>query len=63
MYERIRRLYEAGRLEMNGLINAKKKRLIDDEQFFAICGRFFDDVTGNKAGEGDNAPKEVSGNG
>lgn len=58
MFERLKRLYENGRLDIAGLINAKKKGLIDENQFFYICGMFYDEATGNKAGEGEKAPKK-----
>lgn len=59
MFERLKRLYENERLDNTGLINAVNKGLITEDQFFDICGVFFDEATGNKAGEGSKAPKEV----
>lgn len=63
MFERISRLYKLGRLNRDSLINAVKKGLITENQFFSICGVFYDEATGNKAGEGENTPKEVNNNG
>ena len=57
MYERIKRLKEAGRLDLNGIINAYDRGLINDVQFMALTGISYDEATGNKAGEGINAPK------
>lgn len=64
MFLRIKRLYEAGRLDIKGLIASVRKKLITEEQFYLICGVFFEEATGNKAGEGVNAPnREVTENG
>ena len=64
MFERIKRLYDSCRLDMSGLLNAVNKELITEDQFFAICGRMYDEVTGNKAGEGKNSEdKEVASDG
>lgn len=60
MFDRLKRLYENDRLDVAGLINAVNKKLISEDQFFEICGTFFDEATGNKAGEGNKAPKEVT---
>lgn len=64
MFERLRRLYqEERRINMNGLINAVKSKLISEDQFYRICNVTYDEATGNKPGEGKNAPEEVTDNG
>lgn len=64
MFLRIKRLYDEGRLDINGLLAAVRKKLINEDQFYMICGMFVNEATGNKAGEGENAPiKEVPENG
>lgn len=62
MLERIKRLYNEGRINLNGLLAAVSKKLITEDQFFSISGRMYDEVTGNKAGEGKNSLKEVTDN-
>lgn len=42
MFERIKRLYDEGKLSINGLKNAVEKELITAEQYKLICGEKYD---------------------
>lgn len=42
MFERIKRLYDEGKLSINGLKNAVANDLITAEQYKLICGKVYD---------------------
>lgn len=42
MFERIKRLYDTGRIGLPELITAVEKKLITAEQFEEICGRDYE---------------------
>ena len=46
MFERIKRLYDVGRLDMKGMINATNKGMITKQQFYEITGVYYDVATG-----------------
>lgn len=52
MFKRIKHLYDMGRLDMKGMINAVDKGMITKQQFYEITGTYYDVATGT-------APKDT----
>lgn len=46
MFDRIKRLYENGKLDMKGMINAVAKGMITENQFFLITGIQYKEAAG-----------------
>lgn len=55
MYERLRRLYEAGRIDKAALVVAVDKGLITKEQYANITGESYEVTTHTRPGENADA--------
>ena len=55
MYERLKRLYEEGRVDKAGLVNAVDKGLITKEQYTSITGESYEVTTHTRPGENADA--------
>ena len=55
MFDRLKRLYEEGRIDKKGLINAVDNGLITKEQYADITGESYEVTTHTRPGENQDA--------
>ena len=58
MFQRIQRLYNEGRLNLDGVINAADKKLITEDEFFTITNITYEKAKEQKKIEEDNRLRE-----